>query len=104
MTLANKQGDSIQVRIARGLYVALHEDARALGLSTSEIATMLLADALERARARRYAPYRLPEGYGWDVFGQSYSADPEQGEDGDEGHTSEVVSIRTARKAGRCGN
>ena len=49
--------------IPPALYAALQADAKALGIPASTIGGMLLADAMERARARRYAPYHLPEGY-----------------------------------------
>jgi len=32
-------------------------------MPVSQLLTMLIADALERARARRYSPFALPEGY-----------------------------------------
>jgi len=46
-----------------GLYKPLQQDAAALGMSMSTLGTALFADALERARARRYAPFKLPENY-----------------------------------------
>lgn len=57
------------------LYVSLQADAEALGMPASQVGAILLSDALERARARRYAPYHLPEGYGWDAFGNAREVD-----------------------------
>lgn len=54
---------TVQLYLPASLYAALQADAKALGIPTSTIGSMLLADAMERARARRYAPYHLPEGY-----------------------------------------
>jgi hypothetical protein len=56
-------GMTQQVRINTTLAIALERDAKALQMPMSQLLSMLLADALERARARRYAPYTLPEGY-----------------------------------------
>ena len=78
------------------LVISLQADAGALGIPASQIGAILLSDALERARARRYAPYHLPEGYGWDAYGNAYKA----GEAASEGSTP-VIAIRRARKAAR---
>jgi hypothetical protein len=85
-----------RLRINAHLYASLAADASALDMPTSQVATMLLCEALERARARRYAPYRLPEGYDWDAFGKAYSAD-ENATSGD----GQVTPIRRARKTAR---
>jgi hypothetical protein len=70
----------IHFEVARSLYEAIQADATALGVTVKELSSVLLVEALNANRARRYAPYRLPDSYGWDVFGKGYTAEPEEQE------------------------
>jgi len=69
---------TVQVSIPRSLYSAVQADADALGIAVKELASRLLYIGLEQARGIRYAPYHLPDSYGWDVFGQSYTQETER--------------------------
>lgn len=82
--------------VSDSLYAGIAADAEALGVTIKQLISDLLVEGMGRARARRYAPYQLPEGYGWDAFGKPYTAKtPTQ-----EGAAT-VTPIRKARRSAR---
>ena len=87
---------SHDVRVNDALYAALRADADALGESVNSLVTMLLCEGMHTARARRYSPFQLPEGYGWDVFGKPYTAETTT-----PAETASVTPIRKARRSSR---